>query len=82
MIRISCEGETSLEVLSHLKDFASLISEDVSSNTGTMAEDIVAHTAPHTAPVHTAAPVVAPTHAPAPTPTPVPSNPTWVKLCI
>lgn len=75
MIRISCEGETSLEVLSHLKGFASLISRDVPANTGTMPEDIVAKVAPHSQPVHTEAPVAVPATAPMSTPTP--ANPTY-----
>lgn len=65
MIKISCEGETSLEVLSHLKGFASLISRDVPANTGTMAEDAIAQS------VHAVAPVTA---AIAPAPTPVPAS--------
>lgn len=45
MIKISCEGATSLEVLSHIKGFAALIGADVPAKTGTMPEDIVSHAA-------------------------------------
>lgn len=79
MIRISCEGETSLEVLSHLKGFASLVSGDVPANTGTMPEDIAAKATPHTSPVHTAATAPAPVPTPVPMPVPIYTPPTPVS---
>jgi hypothetical protein len=65
MIKISCEGETSLEVLSHIKGFALLINNDVPANTGSMPEDIVKSAA--VAPIAPATPTTQPAYI-APTP--------------
>ncbi len=78
MIKISCEGATSLEVLSHIKGFAALISAQVPAKTGTMPEDIVTHAAASAhAPEVAAAPAQNVTAMPSavltpPTPSPVP----------
>lgn len=44
MIKISCEGETPMDVLSHLKGFASLLSADVSAKTSSLPEEIIKQT--------------------------------------
>lgn len=82
MVKISCEGETSLEVLSHLKGFASLIGPEVKAITGTMPEDIVKQatanpipsaTQTSTSQVAQASPIPAVVSAPAvPVPAPMP----------
>lgn len=81
MVKISCEGESSIEVLSHLKGFASLISSDVPTNTGMMPENIATLAAKPKMDNHTSsapvisAPVVPTSFSYIPAPQPVPATP-------
>lgn len=83
MIKISCEGATSLEVLSHIKGFAALIGAEVPAKTGAMPEDIVAQAVEPAAPVleakaqpiQAAAPPVMPPSVPTATPVFAPPAP-------